>query len=188
MNDEDSGRMRPVLYGLGALLAVSILVGATISVVALGLADVAGVAGGDATAKTSSAEPTMFVPEPSATEKSSAPPTATTSEPSTSPTEPSEPASTKQEPARRAITLSASPLQVSSMGRIDLTGRYPGGDGSTLQVQRLEGVWADFPVDASVAGGTFSTYVQTGQTGSNRFRVVDKATGEVSNPVTITVG
>ena len=52
------------------------------------------------------------------------------------------------------------------MEQIDLTGVYPGGEGAILQVQRFEGgKWEDFPVTASVSNETFSTYVQTSQTG-----------------------
>ena len=75
------------------------------------------------------------------------------------------------------------------MQQIDLTGSYPGGDGAIVQVQRRQGgTWVDFPVTASVSGGTFATYVQTGQTGVNRFRVIDSDSREVSNEVTVRVG
>jgi hypothetical protein len=55
-------------------------------------------------------------------------------------------------------------------------------------VQRFEGSWVDFPVSASVRGGTFTTYIYTGRSGPNRFRVIDKATGKKSNPVRVTIG
>ncbi len=34
----------------------------------------------------------------------------------------------------------------------------------------------------------FRTYVQSAQTGVNKFRVVDNSTGEASNPITVTIG
>ena len=69
-----------------------------------------------------------------------------------------------------------------------LTGVYPGGEGAVVQVQRFEsGKWVDFPVDASVSGETFSTYVQTARTGVNRFRVRDTSGPDVSNEVRVTV-
>ena len=78
---------------------------------------------------------------------------------------------------------------VSPMQQIDLTGTYQAGEGAILQVQRLEdGSWSDFPVTASVSGGTFGTYVQTSRPGPNQFRVVDTDTQAVSNEVTVTVG
>ena len=75
------------------------------------------------------------------------------------------------------------------MEPIDLTGTYPGGEGAILQVQKFEsGGWTDFPVTVSVAGETFSTFIQTGQLGNNRFRVVDSDTGKKSNEVRVRIG
>jgi hypothetical protein len=75
------------------------------------------------------------------------------------------------------------------MGQIDLTGTYPGGEGAILQVQRFEnGSWQDFPASpVSVSDQTFSTYVQTGVPGLQRFRVVDTRTNKPSNEVRVTV-
>ena len=90
------------------------------------------------------------------------------------------------------ITLSAGQTAVAPMGRIDLTGSYPTGEGAVLQVQRAAGPgddsWVDFPVTVTVNGGQFSTYVQTGRSGPNRFRVIDTDSDAVSNEVTITIG
>jgi hypothetical protein len=87
------------------------------------------------------------------------------------------------------LQLTATPASVSPMERINLTGTYPGHDAMSLQVQRFEaGSWVDFPTDAQVDLGTFATYVMTGRSGENMFRVFDPATGTASNPVTVTVG
>ena len=88
-----------------------------------------------------------------------------------------------------AIALSASQTEVGQMDNIDLTGVYPGGEGAVVQVQRyVNDEWVDFAsVDAVVSNETFSTYVQTGQTGLNRFRVRDTASDEVSNEVRVKV-
>ena len=53
------------------------------------------------------------------------------------------------------------------MGRIDLTGTYPGGEGAVLNVQKFSnGQWQDFySISATVTNGTFSTYIQTGTPG-----------------------
>jgi hypothetical protein len=82
-----------------------------------------------------------------------------------------------------------SPQQVSTYDRINLTGSYPAPDGTTLQVEREEsaGVWADFPVTATVNGGTFSTYIETGRVGTNRLRMADQSTGKVSNVAVVAV-
>jgi len=187
LNDEDNGRLKSVLIGLGALLGVSLLIGAVVSAVALGVADVAGFGGDEPQTQATAAETTLVIPSPSPS-------------PSDGPTEPKEPASTdeppepeqpettKSEPARREITLSASPTRVSTFERINLEGSYRDAPGATLQVQRFEGGWADFPTSVTVEGGTFATYVESGQTGPNRFRVIDNSNGEASNPVTVNVG
>lgn len=87
-----------------------------------------------------------------------------------------------------SLQLSASPLTVSPMGRINLTGSWAGQDNVSLAVQRLEGgAWTDFGVQVPVRIGTFETYVMTGRTGANQFRVFDPSTQTASNPVTVTV-
>ena len=40
---------------------------------------------------------------------------------------------------------------------------------------------------ASVSSETFTTYVQTGQLGENKFRMRDSDTDQTSNEVTVTV-
>ncbi|CAA9349477.1 MAG: hypothetical protein AVDCRST_MAG72-1346 [uncultured Nocardioidaceae bacterium] len=195
MDDGDESRARPVLVGLAALVGVAVLIGAVVSAVALGLADVTGVSDGDAADVSTSPEQSLYVPDPDTPAESRS--TAPAESPSTSPspsqattqatTEPAEPKTSKK-PERRQITLAASPSRVPTFGRITLTGTYRGGDGSTLQVQRLEGGWVAFPTTATVEGGQFATYVESGQGGQNRFRVVDEATGRASAPVTVTVG
>ena len=72
--------------------------------------------------------------------------------------------------------------------RINLTGVYQGGEGARLQVQRFENGWVDFPVSTSVSGGSFTTYIYTGRSGPNRFRVIDKEADKASNPVRVSVG
>ena len=76
------------------------------------------------------------------------------------------------------------------MEQIDLTGIYPGGEGAILRVERFTGgQWVDFAqITANVSNETFSTYIQTGQSGMNKFRVVDTDTDLASNAVKVTVG
>ena len=50
------------------------------------------------------------------------------------------------------------------------------------------GSWSDFPVTVSVSDATFATYVQTGQAGKAKFRVLDTSSDKASNPVTVTIG
>ena len=72
---------------------------------------------------------------------------------------------------------------------LDLTGVYPGGEGAILQVQRFtSGSWQAFPVTVSVSDETFATYVQTSQTGVNRFRVTDTDSGLTSKVPSVNEG
>jgi hypothetical protein len=92
-------------------------------------------------------------------------------------------------PGNGALYLSASPVFVKPMERINLTGQWPGHDNVGLMVQRFEnGAWSDFGVQAQVDVGTFATYVMTGHTGDQRFRVYDPQSKTASNDVKITVG
>ncbi|RNL77692.1 hypothetical protein [Nocardioides marmorisolisilvae] len=86
------------------------------------------------------------------------------------------------------LFLSASPVFVKSMERINLTGQWPGKDNVSLLVQRFEnGEWVDFGVQVTVQVGTFETYVMTGREGDNKFRVYDPETGTSSNEVKVTI-
>jgi hypothetical protein len=178
---DDEGH--PIVSGLAALVGVGVVVGLLVSAGALAASSMLGLDGGDDDG-TASSQQSMYLPKPSATEAATGPlvtlqpgqetPTATES---TSPAAPQDP-----------ISLSSAQTEVGPMEEIYLTGVYPGGEGAVLQVQRFEnGKWEDFPVDASVSGETFSTYVQTAQTGVNRFRVRDTSGPEVSNEVRVKV-
>lgn len=174
---------RPIVWGLVALVGVGLVIGlmatlgATMAIRALGLGD-----GGSAAADGSTAEASMYLPTPSPTESS---PTAGGG--SSGGGESSQ--APKPKPKPKAISLSAGQSSVSPMSRIDLVGTFTGGEGAVLQVQRKEnGQWSDFPVSVSVNGEEFSTYVQTGRTGKNVFRMADTDSKKVSNTVTVTVG
>jgi hypothetical protein len=182
-DDTERGERRehPVLIGVGALVAVSIVVGLIMGGGALAATKVLGVDGDTAGESTSS--PTLYLPDPTDTEGDDDPPLSLAPEPeqTTTPFQPQE--------REEAISLSAGQTEVGPMQQIDLTGTYPGGEGAILQVQQFEnGSWNDFPVTASVGGETFATYIQTGQLGENRFRVVDSDTGKKSNEVKVRIG
>jgi hypothetical protein len=87
------------------------------------------------------------------------------------------------------IGLEISPVKAKAMERVNLTGTYKGADNVALQVQRFEeGKWSDFGVDATVRVGTYATYVQTGRSGEQRFRMYDPQAREGSNVVLVTIG
>ena len=178
-SDDDRERMRQVLLGVGALLAVSLLVGAVVSVLALGAARVTGLSkSGDLPP---SRTPSLYFPSSSPVApaagggETAAPDFATAS-------------ARPDRPSRQRISLQADPTRVVGLQRINLTGVYARGEGVQLQVQRFDGGWSDFPTTATVRGRTFTTYVVSGRRGENRFRVLDKSSGRASNPVTVTIG
>lgn len=193
--DENSPVRNQLLVGIGVILAAALLVGGVVSLVALKAADVAGIDEAN-TGNGGNQGPPLGLgtnsrpPDPTSEPTTSAPSSATpqTTSAPTTPTEPTKPTKTRKPKPPKVITLDASPQSAGTYERVNLTGTYRRGEGATLQVQRMEGgAWADFPTDAYVSGGTFSTYIETGQGGPNRFRVVDTATGKASNVVTVQI-
>ena len=189
--DDEEGR--PVLTGLLALVGVAVAVGLILGFVALVGSKFLGLDSASDSSGTT-AERSMYLPKPSKTQQPSGPlitlaPGETQAPSSSASSEPGSKKPTKKKTPKTQISLSAGQTAVAPMQQVDLTGVYPGGEGAILQVQRFtNGVWTDFPVTASVSNETFSTYVQTSQTGVNRFRVVDTDTGLESNEVKVTIG
>lgn len=182
-------RDRPVAYGLLALVGVALVVGLVLGLAALAGARVLGV-DGTQTASGPGEEASMFLPKPQRTGPAEGPALtlAPGGEQTAQPDADRGQGEKKKKKKTKVISLSAGQTSVSPMQQIDLSGIYPGGEGAILQVQRFEnGSWQDFPVTVSVSNQTFSTYVQTGQTGPNRFRVVDTDTGKASNEVKVTI-
>lgn len=193
---------RPVLNGLVALVAVGLGVGLILALAALLGAKVVGLGGGDSSAGSgSSVQDSMYLPSPVETAGSSGPLiTLYTEAPETDSTEASggteEPEETETTEATEStspeageISLQAVDTTVSSGERIYFSGVYPGGEGAILWLQRFQdGAWADFPASVGVTNGTFSSYIFTGVSGLNRFRVIDRDDGTVSNEIRVTVG
>lgn len=188
LRDED----HPVLTGLVALVAVGLAVGLVLGGVAVAATSVLGI-GGDDGGRTATDDTDFYLPKPSPTEGPSGPlitlaPSGDEQPSESAPPEPEETEESEQ-PEEGEITLTAGQTSVGVMGRIDLTGIYPGGEGAILQVEKFSGGgWQQFPVTAVVSNETFATYVQTSFQGVNRFRVVDNDTGVASNEVKVTVG
>jgi hypothetical protein len=178
---DDEGH--PVLSGLAALAGVGVVVGLLVSGGALAATSMLGL-GGDDEGGTASSQQSMYLPKPSDTLQETGP--QITLQPGEQ--TPSGPPSSDA-PPEFAISLSAASTEVGPMEEIYLTGVYPGGEGAVVQVQRFEnGKWDDFAaVDAVVSGETFSTYVQTAQSGVNRFRVRDTDGPNVSNEVRVKI-
>src|SRR3954451_12368861 len=180
MSDE-----RPVIYGLLALVGVALAVGRVTGLAVMAGAHVLGLGGGHA-AVAGDAGASMYLPKPQKTKASDGPSITLGSEPTTGSTASQEP--TVQKP-KKQISLQSGETSVPPMGRIDLTGTYPGGEGAVLNVQKFSnGAWQDFySISASVTNGTFSTYIQTGTPGVNRFRVIDSDSKRASNEVKVTI-
>jgi len=164
-----------ILKVLGVALAIGLVIGggAWVLVKSLGLdsAETSGTTlGGDDPV---SPLPTTALPVPSDSDSPSSDSTGIVTDVPTAP---------------GGLYLSASPVIVRPMERINLTGQWPGHDNEGLLVQRFEGgKWTDFGVHVNVNLGTFETYVMTGHTGDQKFRVFDPGTDIASNEVTITV-
>ena len=186
----------PITAGLIALVSVTLTVGLVLGLVTLVASHVLG--GGGGGNNSASDAQTLYLPTPTPTPTPSDPlvtlaaqPGSASALPTSMDTPTSSPtASATTSSAAKQITLQAGQTKVSPMQQIDLSGVYPGGEGAILQVQRkLGGKWQDFlSVNAAVSGGEFSTFVQTGQTGVQKFRMRDTTSGMVSNVVQVTVG
>lgn len=203
MSDQNEPQVdRPVLNGLVALVAVGLGVGLILALAALVGTKVLGFGGGDSSAGDgSSVHDSMYLPTPVETAGSSGPlitlhtedpetdeATATDEPEETEETEETESTDTAS-PEAGEISLQAVDTTVSSGERIYFSGVYPGGEGAILWLQRWQdGAWADFPASVGVTNGTFSSYIFTGVGGLNRFRVIDRDDGTVSNEIRVTVG
>lgn len=180
----------PVAFGLLALVGVAVVVGVVAGLAAIGGAKVVGL-DGRSPSDGGQEEASLFLPKPKQTRGANGP--LITLAPGQRAPDGKDSEATGQESSSatpdQEISLEAARPAVSPMANIDLTGVYGDGEGAILQVQRFEnGSWSDFPVTTSVSDETFTTYVQTGQTGVNRFRVIDTDTGTASNQVKVTVG
>jgi hypothetical protein len=177
---------RPVIAGLLALVGVAVAVGLVAAVAVVAGAHVLGLGGGHAANVAGDPGASMLVPRPKKTPPASGPSITLGSEPSSSPTSTKSP--TIHKPKKR-ISLQAGQTSVSPMGRIDLTGTYPGGEGAVLNVQKFSnGSWQDFySISATVTNAQFSTYIQTGTPGLNRFRMIDSDTHVASNQVRVSI-
>jgi len=179
-DEERSAQVRSALFKALAVLAVIgalIFLGTTIMVHALGLNEgpTPGPVGSGSDGPTK-ALPSTALPVPD--EKTEEP----RDEPSESPS--ASPAKGKL----GDIELNISPVRASPGERINFTGTYKGADNLQLEIQRFDsGKWTNFGVQATVRVGTFATYIETGRTGENRFRVFDPQTQEGSNVILVTI-
>jgi hypothetical protein len=185
-DEERSAQVRSALFkalGVLAVIGVLIFLGTTIMVHALGLNDGSspGPVGSGSDGPTQ-ALPSTALPVPD--EESDEPSDEPSAEPS-----PSDSASASPGAGKLGdLELNVSPIRASPQERINFTGTYKGADNLQLEIQRFDsGKWSNFGVQATVHVGTFATYIKTGRTGENRFRVFDPQTKEGSNVILVTI-
>jgi hypothetical protein len=194
---------RRVVGALAAVVAVGLVIGGVLGAVAYSTARVAGLV--EETAQASgpvAAARDGDVPERASSEPSPSVTSAPSPDPAQDRSDQDPPARGEKAAKRPAKdrkkgaradkrirpTLTASPRDVRRMGRIRLSGSYPGHRGARLVVQRREGGrWMRFPVSVTVRSGRFRTWVASGHRGVNRFRVVDSRTRRASDPVRVRV-
>ena len=191
--DGPTDERHPIVAGLLALLAVGLTVGLILGGAALAATQVLGVGGDDSASDDASSDASLYLPHPEKTGRADGP--LITLDPGGQQSEESEPKGPESDPTesktkdKDPISLSAAQTEVGPMEPIDLTGVYPGGEGAILQVQQFtDGKWDDFPVTAPVSDETFTTYIQTSQSGENRFRMADTDSGATSNEITVRIG
>jgi hypothetical protein len=190
--DYDDRPGRALTRALVAMVAVAVLVGASLGLALMAAARIGGLSGEGETTDSAQAD------SPASLYMPSYQPTEDTGEgwdlpgpvdsPSALPSGDGEGRSSSK-PKPKGITLFVAPQQVSAGQRINFNGVYNGADGATLQVQRREGgSWSDFPVTASVRGGSFETWIMTSRTGATKFRVYDESAEKASNVVSVQIG
>jgi len=183
-NRDEDAPGRTLAVALGAMAGVALIVGVVIAVVVLLVVRLSGV--GDATEAARKAPETLVLPKYKPTKS---PRDDGLNLPGASSTPTAEPSRTRRPPSPDRIKLFVAPQRVSPGQRIDFSGVYEAGEGASLQIQRKEnGVWTDFPVSATVRGGSFETWIQTTHTGRLPYQVYDKRAGRGSNIVVLTVG
>jgi hypothetical protein len=190
-DDPVGARNRAILFGVVTLVVVGAIVGLGVgwlgsrAVDSTGIDDVEAPEDGRPGVGNDPFEDFTASPsEPEDTETTTTEPTETT------PTTPTEPTKTRKSREPREPTLNASPTQASTFERVSLTGRFPGMNaGVTLFVERKEGgSWSSF-ADVTMTTdrrGTYSTWIETGQTGPNRFRITSE-TGESTPTVVVQI-
>ncbi|QIX25380.1 hypothetical protein ncot_01335 [Nocardioides sp. JQ2195] len=186
---------KPVANGLIALVAVAVVVGLLAGIAILIGTKVMGVGDSSASSDETAGGASLYLPDPSETERQDGPlvtlPEAESSEQGTDEkTGKAKPDKKKSEKPKDQITLSPGASQVTPGEELYLSGVYPTGEGAVLDIEiRLEGQsWREFPVDVSVSGATFTTYVITSQVGRIQWRVVDKERNLKSNAISVTYG
>lgn len=187
-DDREDDPGRALAWALAAMLGVAVVVGLCIGGAMVAVAQVGGLTadsgdGGEAAAPASLYMPSYVPTKDAGGDGFDLP------GPQDSPEALPGGEDTAAAPKGDRITLFVAPQNVSPGERINFNGVYTDGEGASLQIQRKEGgAWTDFPVDATVRGGSFETWIQTSRSGVTKFRVFDRAANRASNVVTVRIG
>jgi hypothetical protein len=104
---------------------------------------------------------------------------------------PSPAATATPSPARGGIEIAPTSYVAAPFETVRITGRYPGVPaGTTLRVEHLDsGTWLRFPLPTTTAAsGQFAAYVELGEPGRYRVRVVDATRAVTSPAITVDIG
>lgn len=193
----------PIAAGVTALVAVAVGVGLIVGFGMFVGANILGFGGGGEASDQATdpdAGASLYAPSPKPTKTADGPAITLNASPTSTPekkagsvsasTTSSPSASAEERPGKKEITLQTGIVVAKPMERIDVSGIYPGGEGSILRLERDEGQgWEEFGIpDVSVTGEQFSTAIQSGRVGKHKFRMKDIDTGTYSNVVTVTIG
>jgi hypothetical protein len=190
--DDEENPARALTRAVVAMVAVALLVGASVGLAMVAAAKIGGLTGGSTEASGPQADSpaSLYMPpyQPTKDAGNGLDLPGPVESPSALPSSSSDaPATTK--PKAGGITLFVAPQQVNPGARINFNGVYNGAEGAALQIQRQEGgAWTDFPVSASVRGGSFETWIMTSRTGRAKFRVYDESADKASNVVVVQIG
>lgn len=188
-DDREDEPGRALAWALAAMLGVAVVVGLCIGGAMVAVAQVGGLTDSGGKGGEAAAPATLYMPSYVPT-KGSEGEGFDVPGPQDLPSLPSDfTDGPEKKPKSHTITLFVAPQNVSPGERINFNGVYTDGEGARLQIQRKEGAaWTDFPVDATVRGGSFETWIQTSRTGTTKFRVYDADTRRASNVVTVRIG
>ena len=189
--DDEESPGRALTRALVAMVAVAVLVGASVGLAMVAAAKIGGLTEGstEASGQQADSPASLYMPpyQPTKDAGNGWDLPGPVESPSALPSSSDAPETTK--PKAQGITLFVAPQQVNPGARINFNGVYNGAEGASLQIQRQEGgAWTDFPVTASVRGGSFETWIMTSRTGRAKFRVYDESADKASNVVVVQIG
>ena len=184
-------RDRPVLTGLVALVSVAVVVGLLTGLAAILGTRVIGLGGeSDSSAGEPRGQQSLYLPDPVPTEEEGGPLVTLAGTPTQQAEEQDPSEKPTIEKPKKAINLAAGATSVSGEEQLYLSGTYPGGEGSILDIEYKinDQPWREFNLDVNVSGQTFATYVYTSNAGNIKWRMWDKSRNKRSNEVAVKHG